>query len=229
MLLEKKVWAAAQKELGTTGPIRVIPDSQGWVNTEKLKAILDMLHAACKAHDPLKKYVLVWDCHPTHISPAVLKHARRKKFTIILVPSKLTHLLQVLDFAVFAGLKQHLHREHLAHFVNTPTATLPLPQWITLTASSIAAKMKRVDVRTAFGSAGQARDAQPYRAAVSKWLPPGWSTTGRVLSQEELWFLIGRRQRCIHKLLFPGVPVDAAPPHAIATSTLKRLRSKTTL
>lgn len=201
---KKRIWTAAQDSLDPASTIRIIPDAQGWVNNKKLVQILNQLHDACQAYNPAKKYVLVWDCHPTHISPAILRHARKKKFSVLLVPSKLTHLLQVLDFAVFASLKQELHRAHLQSFVGAATAAQPLDKWITVTTTCINHAMRNVDARAAFASAGQARNTQPYRSMVQRWLPKDWGSTGRPLTQDELWFLIGRRQRHVHKLLFPG-------------------------
>lgn len=226
---KKKIWTAAERALPPDSTIRIIPDTQGWVNTRKLIRILDYLHEACRAHDPTKKYVLVWDCHPTHIAPAVLRHARRRDFTILLVPSKLTHLLQVLDFAVFATLKQELHRAHLAHFVTARNAHMPLQQWIDVTIACIKDKMSRVSAANAFHSAGQPQQTAPYRAAVQRWLPERWRPTSRQLTEAELWFLIGRKQRNIHRLLFPRRRGGAPPLPPPADPPLKRLRSKTTL
>lgn len=224
---KKRVWAAAQEALDPHGTIRIIPDAQGWVNSKKLVQIVNMLHAACQAHDPTKKYVLVWDCHPTHISPVILRHARKKKFVLLLVPSKLTHLLQVLDFAVFASLKQELHKAHLHKFVGAPTAAQSLATWIPTTTECLTQTLRNVNARTAFASAGQARRNEPYRAMVQRWLPRDWASAGRSLSQEELWFLIGRRQKQIHKLLFPGAVAPAPRPVPPPAARLRRLRSKT--
>lgn len=226
---KKKIWTAAGSALDPCGTIQIIPDNQGWVNSAKLIKIIDSLHRVCQLYDPTKKYVLVWDCHPTHISPTVLKHARQRHFAILLIPSKLTHLLQVLDFAVFASLKQQLHRAHLTRFIGARIASLPLHEWIDVTATCVAATMHRVDARAAFASAGQARRTEPYRAVVRKWVQAGWNTRGRSLTEEELWFLIGRKQRHIHRHLFPKLPAAAIPLAPTAATSLKRCRSKTTL
>ena len=60
---------------------------------------------------PGARLIVVMDVCPAHVAPAVLVGARRLQIDIVLVPARLTWLLQLLDTHVFAQLKREMRTE----------------------------------------------------------------------------------------------------------------------
>ena len=130
---KKRLWAAAQAANAHVENVHIIPDSQGWINNAKLILVVDAIAAACRRHAPGRRIVLTWDCHATHISPIVLRRLRAHNIQPLLIPSKLTPHLQVLDFAVFAGFKQAYTSAHMRTLIASPTGRQDYAQWIATT------------------------------------------------------------------------------------------------
>jgi hypothetical protein len=80
-------------------------DTNGWVDMKTLKQCLQKLETAM-APVGVNKVVLVMDCHPSHYAWKTLALLKRWKWRVLLIPRKLTGLLQPLDVSIFAGLKK---------------------------------------------------------------------------------------------------------------------------
>lgn len=227
---KKRVWKEAIEDIAGEPPVVVLPDSSGWVNTEKLKQLLNTLSKVLKKEAPGKKIVLVWDCCVAHMTPAILQHARAKGIRVLMVPAKLTHVLQVLDFGVFATFKKTLHEAQVQRLLDSGTGTHDMKQWIRTSVAAIQRTFGDLDAAHHFHKAGQHKMDAPYRRILLDTLcSTTWRPTSRALTVDELWYLLGRRQRAVHPVLFAGLLKPAAAAAAEVPKRPKRLASKTTL
>jgi hypothetical protein len=226
----KKVWKQAIEEMTGEPPIVVIPDTQGWVNTKKMQQIITHLGRVCKKEAPGKRIVLVLDCCPAHLAPAVLQHARARGLRPLLIPSKLTHVLQVLDFAVFARFKKNFHDSQMESLLQSFNGTQEVIDWIRNAARIVQDTFRTCAVAEHFHGAGQGAVGVPFRRTVTEMLQSTtWTPLPRRITQDEFWFMIGRQQKHAYKLLFGALP-EAVPPVSMAPAKPpRRLRSKTTL
>ena len=228
---KKRLWASITASAAHTPSVTIMPDTTGWMNTTKLLAIIDRIAAVCREHAPGKHVVMVWDCHAAHIAPAVIRRLRHHNIRPLLVPSKLTPILQVLDFAVFAGFKQEYARAHMETLVASENGQQSYTTWAATTIKTISDQFASMNKRAAFVSAGQNTAHQSYRQAIMQTIGGHWVCTARTLSEEELWFMLGRRQRNLHRLLFRYLRTPAPAPAAVpvpAAPLRRRLRSRTT-
>ena len=106
---KKKLWRDHPCVNTAPASIVVQQDAVGWMTTGILVNLLKTLVARIRERRSGAKIVFVCDCHPTHLSPQFLRYCHRVGVKVLLIPSKLTYLLQVLDVAVFARYKAHLH------------------------------------------------------------------------------------------------------------------------
>ena len=82
----------------------------GWVNTQVMIWYIRVLAKALKELRPHHRALLLLDCCPSHHSISVLRAAHRSGVEVILVPSRMTWLLQPLDTHAFAVLKRRLRQ-----------------------------------------------------------------------------------------------------------------------
>jgi hypothetical protein len=226
---KKKVWKAILPELAGEPPVEVIGDTQGWINAAKMQTIVDMLWRVCQTECPGKRIVLVWDCSPAHICPEAVKRMRKRDIRPLFIPSKLTHLLQVLDFAVFASFKKKYHEQQVTQLMMTASGQQPFEQWIRSTVACIRATFADCSVAAQFTRAGQCTAAGPYRPAITNVVGEQYRPTARMLTKEELWFLVGRKQQFVYEKLFSRMPPMDAIAGAALPEPARRLRSRTTL
>ena len=157
----KRVWASAMEDLGADTQISILRDTSGWVNTKKFQMILRILSQACKKEAPAKRIVLVMDCAPAHIAPAVIQATRLRGMRPLLIPSRLTHLLQVLDFGVFAGFKRAFHDAHVNRLLGMADGMSNLPAWITGTIQTVRDTFTDLDARAYFKQSGMGVTGRP--------------------------------------------------------------------
>ena len=116
---KKRKWRAAEAALPADTTMRILAGDSGWVNIAKMLIMLDGLHAACETHIPGRPKVMVWDCALPYTAPRVLARARKHGFTVLVVPAKVTSVLQVLDVGVFSVLKQRLYAARTQRFIES--------------------------------------------------------------------------------------------------------------
>jgi len=81
--------------------------------------------------------LLVWDCSQTHLNEDVAGYLRRLGILVLVIPAKLTWLLQILDVCVFKTLKTHIRIQKSSMRCMDPHGRLPLGSWILPCASAI--------------------------------------------------------------------------------------------
>ena len=81
--------------------------------------------------------LLVWDCSQTHLNDDVARYLRRLGILVILIPAKLTWLLQILDVCVFKALKTQIRIEKTSMRCMDPEGKLRVGSWILSCASAV--------------------------------------------------------------------------------------------
>ena len=85
----------------------------GWVNKDFLVSYVKLLAACLEPFASDYQPILLWDALPAHCAPSVLRAAGRAGLWVVIVPAKMTWLLQPLDTDVFARYKQYLRHRYL--------------------------------------------------------------------------------------------------------------------
>jgi hypothetical protein len=99
--------------------VDIIMGSNGWMDMKMLKQCLEKLRAAMVPLD-VNKVVIVMDCHPSHYAWKTLALLRHWKGKVLLLPSKLTGVLQPLDVSIFADFKKKLHVANMKSNISRP-------------------------------------------------------------------------------------------------------------
>jgi hypothetical protein len=94
-------------------PLEYWHGTSGNVTPGVMKAWLTRLRSVVHSHRPNAWLMVIADCATCHVEHSVLIHARRLGIILVMIPSRLTWMLQLLDVFVFARLKWNLRREML--------------------------------------------------------------------------------------------------------------------
>ena len=109
---------------GTGAPIQVWHGTDGWVNGDTMIRWLKCISSWVRGRDPQMDIVLIMDCFSVHTSKRTLQTCRRLNISVVLVPARMTWLLQCLDTDVFAPLKREMRRETTMREMATSTGQL---------------------------------------------------------------------------------------------------------
>ena len=82
-------------------PVDFVRAKSAWVNTAVMMNVLSRLKHSL-AHIPNSQVILLLDSHKAHLNKNVLELAVSLNIWVLVVPAKLTWLLQPLDAHVFA-------------------------------------------------------------------------------------------------------------------------------
>ena len=82
-------------------PIHYVSGTGGWVTSVIMKGLLTVLRRAVRSVRPEHHIVVALDAANQHIAADVLAHAARLQVHLLLIPARMTHLLQPLDSHVF--------------------------------------------------------------------------------------------------------------------------------
>ena len=93
--------------------VRLWRRKSAWVDGDALKDIVRLLHAALQPFQGTFQPLLLWDAVKAHIKPDVLQCAGRLGIWVIIVPAKITWLLQPADTHCFANYKAYLRRKYV--------------------------------------------------------------------------------------------------------------------
>ena len=129
----------AERDLykGLQFPIEIILGQHGWVNGAVMKYLITRYRRAVRAINPSARLVLLMDSASQHISNDVLRHAQWLGVILILIPGKLTWLLQPLDVSVFRPFKSSLKKRLLDNRKEDPNGLVSMAERITIVAQTI--------------------------------------------------------------------------------------------
>ena len=111
-------------------------NTNGWSTVKSMIEYLAVLKKELDAMDK-KAIVLVMDCHSSHTSYTTLQWLKRHKWGLLLVPSKMTFMLQPLDAYVFATFKQRLFEVHAANKIQSANDHQSFEEWLSTTVTVI--------------------------------------------------------------------------------------------
>lgn len=94
-------------------PLQVWHGTRGVATTGIIRRWMTCIRGAVDRQQPGTAIILILDCCPAHLSRIVLNHAARLHIRLVIIPARLTWLLQPLDTHVFAQLKNDI-RSRLA-------------------------------------------------------------------------------------------------------------------
>ena len=104
--LSWKNWTELQEALPQNVFLR--RQVSGWSNTEQHKIIMQILKLALEPLLPAMQPILAFDAAPIHLQPGVLQLLGELDIWWLLIPKKLTWLLQPLDTHTFSKYKRHV-------------------------------------------------------------------------------------------------------------------------
>jgi len=204
----RKKWKAVSTLETRPENVEIIMDTNGWMDMKILKQCLQKLETAM-APVGVNKVVLVMDCHPSHYAWKTLALLKRWKWRVLLIPSKLTGLLQPLDVAIFAGLKKNLHVANMKSNISRHQTAYDFDLWAQNTLTTIGSTFKTLDAKSCFEKCGLTPRRDRIRESVLTYVKFDSLGCIRIISKDELTFYIGKNGDHLHKLLFPdAVPVE---------------------
>ena len=118
-------------------PIEAWHGTSGFLSAAGATCFLSRLRGVVRKHRPNARIVLFWDASVAHTNDKVLQHARRLHIEMVLVPGRLTWLLQPLDVYVFACLKRALRYNLTKRRMRNPTANISVPEYLRCCTESV--------------------------------------------------------------------------------------------
>ena len=95
----------------TGEPLEFWHGTGGWAGTNVIKKWATRIRSVIHSFNPDAWILLIWDCSQVHLNLQVASHLRKLGILVIMLPAKLTWLLQLCDVRVFRELKQRLRRQ----------------------------------------------------------------------------------------------------------------------
>ena len=142
-----------------------------WMTQEIFLEILDLLVDALEPYHDFFEFILVFDASRVHFSMDIAQKLWFAEIRIVVVPAKLTWLLQPLDTHVFANFKNNLRKQLQHAALNAPDGQLNDREWIKSVAHCIS-QMTSVNHARAFHRNGMMGHQIFMKAVESKILPP---------------------------------------------------------
>ena len=223
----KRKWNLASESATEYPCIEVLKGTSGWMDTQHFKKYLHILHKAVKAKAAGKKIVLMMDCLPSHLSVEVLRLIKKFKWRLMLIPSKLTYMLQPLDAYVFARLKNRLHYDHSQTRINVPDGHPSFLDWAKTSMSTIKNTFETLDAHLLFQKCGCSIPKNVLSEPIWRLVQHANMGHHRRLTNDELSFYMGRASFMQWYLVFRDpVPENFRDRPIVIRSPTHRLSSK---
>ena len=225
---EKKKWEqwceeAVHHEHAT---IAYYLQAEGWVNEEVMLWWVRHLRQTLDHHDYVKPVVLVLDVAAVHLSARVLNRIKLYGWCVLVLPAKLTYLLQPLDVYVFGPFKKQLYEMQARTRIRDPTGESTFREWVSDLRDTIREEITRKPVHGFFTLCGMTANIAEARGKVGEYATVADDLEDRTLPTEAaLNEYLGRGSKDIRQFLFP-VPwtdrMSAASSSAGPQPPLKR-------
>ena len=163
--------------------------------------------------------LLVWDCSQTHLNEDVARYLRRLGILVILIPAKLTWLLQICDVCVFKALKTQIRIEKTSMRCMDPEGKLRVGSWILSCASAIRDVIVDRCHEDAFERMGLGASVDSITGRVRRAVDPS-EVVARLPTRNEFAQMVNRRNdtagfRTLHATLVGHfLAVQRLPPEA---------------
>ena len=83
-----------------------------WINHEVLKTLLRVLNEVLRPFKETRHVVLFMDAHKSHFHPSIAEYCARTDLHLVILPARLTWLMQPCDTHLFARYKKFLKRRY---------------------------------------------------------------------------------------------------------------------
>ena len=183
---------AKYQELGA--PLEIITGEHGWVNASVMKNLITRYRRAVRDIDPAARLVLLMDSASQHISNDVLRHAQSLNVVLILIPGKLTWLLQPLDVSVFRVFKDVLKTSLLRHRMGSDSGTITMEDRIRILGETISSVLVHRDWSDCFPKVGASLQLDNLRSTLTRILPDASAIQAQQCTLDELADLVGRHR-----------------------------------
>jgi len=186
---------------GVAPPVTWLRGSAGWVSTQQMKAMLTILRRRVHECRPGCHVVVAFDAASQHLAADVLAHAARLRLLVLLVPARLTWLIQPLDTHVFAPLKRELQAAQLASRATHAQGVLQPLEWISHFQVAIRRTLVDRSWHHAMASNGLLGNTTTLREQVQRHLNGALPLPLRPPTADEVRQIVGRSRRGLHKSL----------------------------
>jgi len=222
----KKKWKSSPSLAAAPPHIHVLKDTNGWSTAESMKEYFKLLRAYLKKKGK-HKVVLLMDCHPSHYAFSTINYLTKLKWKVVLVPSRLTWLLQPLDAYHFASFKSRLAEEMAACRTRSSSSILNFEDWLSIALRCVTDFFHTAGGPTNFNKCGCTAFAASISEKVKQYVKYEAPNKTRRLTEEELHEYMGKKVKHIHKLLFKEViPASAMDQKVHIHPLLRRITSK---
>jgi hypothetical protein len=149
---------------------------------------------------------------------------------IILIPGRLTWLLQPLDTHVFAKLKLDMYRSYMKEKMGSADGVINMAQWVSIILKSVSSKLTTPHFQDVFEKNGIAPNQSQLRPKIAKYNTKALDEA-RILTEDEFTMFIGQKRK-IYAMLFkltndPAQYRDASKARQFIRGKMKRLTGKT--
>ena len=198
--------------------------SKGAVTPTIFKAWATRVRSVINTFNDSAWIVLLIDCATYHLSTDTIGHLRRLGYVIVMIPAKLTWLIQLLDVYVFGLLKRDIRLGEARHRTRSVDGRLEFADRIRLVTNSIRRHVINTDWSESFNKLGAGSDNRPQCSSLQEYLPVG-DVPPALPSLAEFAELIARpvhtqATRRLHNMIMSGTlqlarsPIDTIPHHA---------------
>ena len=186
-------------------PLHWFRGTDGWVTAANFPALLTFIRRQVLLARPACQIVLLMDCASQHMANNVLAHCRRLRLVIMLVPARLTWLLQPLDSHVFATFKRRLHALQLEARAAHESGALQPAEWVSLLGDAVYEVLVSRVWTQGFVANGVTGLPHAMRPRVLELLGSACHLPLRQPSADELCELVGRNRPTlpVHLLFWP--------------------------
>ena len=234
--------AALSTAYASTGePLEYWHRTRGFATSDIIKKWAVRVRSIIHSFNPEAWILLVWDCSQAHLNEDVARHLRRLGILVIVIPAKLTWLLQVLDVCDFKLLKTRVRAEKTSMRCMDPQGRLRAGGWIGPCAAAIREVIVKRCHEDLFDRMGLGQSVDSITGRVRRVVNPE-EVRPRLPTRSEFGCLTNRPNhdtpafRTLHALMMghflavQRLPADAVPrrgavvPLPVVPSARKRFR-----
>ena len=171
-------------------PVQAYHGGSGFQNADSMRQWLSDLRHVLRKERPNHMWILVMDCYSVHLSMESLKYAKVLGFCVVLIPGRMTWLLQPLDSHVFAEFKRLLRRLIMHQRIASDTGTITWSDGLRAATTAVRAKLVSKSWRSVMQGSGMVAEASTLRPALQNVLR-GVELDPRPPTKAELEIVLG--------------------------------------
>lgn len=220
--LSQAQFATLREELPDNVYVKRMP--KGWSNAEQHKLIICILSMVLAPFSDVQP-ILTFDAAPLHLTSEVLSEIKAGGLLFMLVPAKLTWLLQPLDTHVFLKLKLHLKQQFAASLVADEPNVNRVARMVRLVVSAIRKVLQGHRWQVAFQQTGMWRDQGLIKNPIKKNLQYDqlpYISDGRPSMEmiRQCWPKTRPFHEDLVQQLLPPLPEHVSEGHGVSSSTV---------